>query len=88
MTVAWHLDVRPSMQPVVYPTSGELVTNDFTSGDDGGPPSDDLVVVDIAGSSMPAPPRWPWPPGPSKPTTGRTLVAIFWDYPRKVLREP
>lgn len=48
MRVAWHLDVRPSMQPVVYPESGELVINDFRAGPDGGPPSDDLVVVDIA----------------------------------------
>ena len=40
---AWHLDVRPSMQPVVFPESGELVINDFT---DAG--HDDLIVVDIA----------------------------------------
>ena len=52
MRVAWHLDVRPSMQPVVYPESGELVINDFTTGADGGPPSDDLVVVDIASGSL------------------------------------
>jgi len=52
MDVTWHLDVRPSMQPVVYPDSGELVINDFTPGDDGGPPSDDLVVVDIATGSL------------------------------------
>ena len=48
MSVAWHLDVRPSMQPIVYPESGELVINDFRPGSDGGPPADDLVVVDIA----------------------------------------
>ena len=47
MRVAWHLDVRPSMQPVVYPESGEVVINDFRAGPDGGPPSDDIVVVDI-----------------------------------------
>ena len=52
MEVAWHLDVRPSMQPVVYPDSGELVINDFRAGPDGGPPSDDLVVVDIATGSL------------------------------------
>ena len=52
MTVAWHLDVRPSMQPVVYPESGELVINDFRVGEDGGPPSDDLVVVDVATGSL------------------------------------
>lgn len=38
----WTLDVRPSMQPVVFPESGELVINDFT--DEG---TDDLVVVDV-----------------------------------------
>lgn len=38
----WHLDVRPSMQPVVFPESGELVINDFTTDQ-----TDDLVVVDI-----------------------------------------
>jgi hypothetical protein len=43
LSVAWHLDVRPSMQPVVFPESGELVINDFT--DDG---LDDLIVVDVA----------------------------------------
>ncbi|MEC8998727.1 MAG: hypothetical protein VYC56_00405 [Actinomycetota bacterium] len=39
----WHLNVRPSMQPVVYPESGELVINDFTPAG-----TDDLVVVDVA----------------------------------------
>tara|TARA_B100001123_G_scaffold187682_1_gene214606 strand:- start:363 stop:917 length:555 start_codon:yes stop_codon:yes gene_type:complete len=43
MEPVWHLEVRPSMQPVVFPESGELVVNDFT--DDG---EDDLVVVDVA----------------------------------------
>ena len=52
MTVAWHLDVRPSMQPVVYPASGELVINDFRPESGGGPPSDDLVVVDVATGSL------------------------------------
>jgi len=42
LAVHWHLDVRPTMQPVVFPESGELVINDFTR--DG---TDDLVVVDI-----------------------------------------
>lgn len=40
LQLAWTLAVRPSMQPVVYPDSGELVINDFT---DVG--SDDLIVV-------------------------------------------
>ena len=52
MRVAWHLDVRPTMQPVVYPESGELVINDFRVGAGGGPPSDDLVVVDIATGNL------------------------------------
>ncbi len=43
LDVAWTIaDVRPSMQPVVYPESGELVINDFT---DAG--NDDIIVVDI-----------------------------------------
>ncbi len=52
MRVAWHLDVRPSMQPVVFPESGELVINDFRAPDDGGPSSDDLVVVDVGTGSL------------------------------------
>lgn len=48
LDVAWTIpEVRPSMQPVVFPESGELVINDFT--DHG---SDDLVVVDIAGGEI------------------------------------
>ena len=47
MEVMWHLDVRASMQPVVFPESGELVINDFTA--DG---SDDLVVVDVASGAL------------------------------------
>jgi hypothetical protein len=43
LSVAWQLDVRASMQPVVFPESGELVINDFTAGG-----SDDIIVVDIA----------------------------------------
>lgn len=43
LDVAWHLDIRASMQPVVFPESNELVINDFTAEG-----SDDLVVVDIA----------------------------------------
>jgi len=44
LDIAWTIDdVRPSMQPVVYPESGELVINDFT---DAG--TDDVIVVDLA----------------------------------------
>lgn len=42
LAVRWHLDARASMQPVVFPDSGELVINDFT---DAG--HDDLIVVDV-----------------------------------------
>jgi hypothetical protein len=47
LEVAWHQDVRPSMQPVVFPESGELVINDFTR--DG---NDDLIVVDISTGAL------------------------------------
>ena len=43
LRTAWHLDVRPSMQPVVFPQSGELAINDFTAAG-----TDDIVVVDLA----------------------------------------
>ncbi|HCH79855.1 MAG TPA: hypothetical protein DFK16_03740, partial [Acidimicrobiaceae bacterium] len=42
METNWTLDIRPSMQPIVFPDSGELVINDFA--DDG---IDYLVVVDV-----------------------------------------
>ena len=41
LEVAWRIDARPSMQPVVFPDTGELVINDFRSGDD------QLIVVDM-----------------------------------------
>ncbi len=47
LDVVWQLDVRPSMQPVVFPESGELVINDFT--EEG---SDDLVVVDVTNGTL------------------------------------
>ena len=47
MEAVWHLDVRASVQPVVFPESGELVINDFTA--DG---RDDLVVVDVASGTL------------------------------------
>ncbi len=42
LEVAWTCDARPSMQPVVFPETGELVINDFDGEDD------KLIVVDIA----------------------------------------
>ena len=42
METNWTLDIRPSMQPIVFPDSGELVINDFA--EDG---IDYLVVVDV-----------------------------------------
>ena len=47
LELAWHLDIRASMQPVVFPESGELVINDFTK--DG---NDDLVVVDVTSGQL------------------------------------
>ncbi len=47
LEVAWHLDARASMQPVVFAESGELVINDFTAEGD-----DDLIVVDIATGAL------------------------------------
>lgn len=41
LEVAWQVDARPSMQPVVFPGTGELVVNDFRERDD------QLIVVDI-----------------------------------------
>ena len=41
MSVAWRIDARPSMQPVVFPETGELVINDYHRGDD------QLIVVDM-----------------------------------------
>jgi hypothetical protein len=41
LEVAWTVDARPSMQPVVFPDTGELVINDFRDHDD------QLIVVDI-----------------------------------------
>ena len=42
LAVSWQLDVRPTMQPVIFPESGELVINNFENGED------ELIVVDIA----------------------------------------
>jgi len=47
LSVAWRIGARPSMQPIVFPESGELVINDFTP--DG---TDDLIVVDIASGAL------------------------------------
>jgi hypothetical protein len=47
LEVAWRLDARPSMQPVVFPDSGELVINDFTAQG-----SDDLIVVDVRSGEL------------------------------------
>ena len=41
LTSAWQLDARPTMQPVVFPETGELVINDFRDA------GDFLIVVDI-----------------------------------------
>ncbi len=49
----WFQPFRSSMQPVLFPESGELVTNDFRYLDDGST-SDDLVVIDVATGRMKA----------------------------------
>ncbi len=41
LKTAWTVDCRPSLQPVVFPESGELVINDFKDNDD------NIIVVDI-----------------------------------------
>ncbi len=43
----WELPIRPTMQPVVFPDSGELVINDFIAEG-----SDEIVVVDLAGGEI------------------------------------
>ena len=43
----WHLPVRSTMQPVVFPESGELVINDFTPAG-----NDEIVVVDVASGEI------------------------------------
>ncbi|MEM9202026.1 MAG: hypothetical protein AAGC53_10215 [Actinomycetota bacterium] len=45
--VVWSIDLRPSMQPVVFAESGELVINDF--GRDG---VDYLVVIDVESGDL------------------------------------
>lgn len=40
--VAWTSEIRPTMQPLVFPESGELVINDFAPER-----GDELVVVDL-----------------------------------------
>ena len=47
LEVAWTLDIRASMQPVVFPESGELVINDFTAEG-----RDQLVVVDVRDGTL------------------------------------
>ena len=42
LRVAWTADARPTMQPVVFPETGELAINDYRDGEDR------LAVVDIA----------------------------------------
>lgn len=46
LSVAWTVDARPSMQPLVYPETGELVINDYKTGDD------QLIVVDISSGEI------------------------------------
>ena len=41
LEVAWQINARPSMQPVVFPDTAELVINDYAEDDD------QLIVVDL-----------------------------------------
>ncbi len=43
LELKWSAGIRPTMQPVVYEESGELVINDFTADR-----HDDVVVLDLA----------------------------------------
>ena len=46
LTLAWKINVRPSMQPVVFPDSGELVINHYQDRDD------QIIVVDIQSGEL------------------------------------
>ena len=46
LEVVWHFDARPTMQPVVFPGSKELVINDFVDS------GDDLIVIDIESGEL------------------------------------
>ena len=46
LNVSWLLDARASMQPVVFPESGELVINDFDGEDD------KLIVVAMTSGEL------------------------------------
>ncbi|MEM7276362.1 MAG: hypothetical protein AAF547_25030 [Actinomycetota bacterium] len=48
----WFQPFRPSMQPIVFPDTRELVINDFRLLD--GTPSDDIVVLDLHTGQMKA----------------------------------
>lgn len=49
----WYQPFRPSIPPLLYPDSGELVINDFRLLDNGDT-SDDLVVLDVRTGQMKA----------------------------------
>ena len=49
----WYQPFRSSMRPLLFPTSGELVTNDFRYLESGAT-SDDVVVIDLATGRMKA----------------------------------
>ena len=50
--MAWRLDCARRCSRWSTPTPVSWVIHDFTRGDDGGSPSDDLVVVEIATGSL------------------------------------
>ena len=42
----WKIDIRPTMQPIVFPDTGELVINDFKNNEDF------IVVIDIKNGTI------------------------------------
>jgi hypothetical protein len=72
LSVAWHLDVRPSMQPVVFPESGELVINDCSTESERGlgSPTGCFSLPGETATSSTAPPH----PLPESPGARRPLV--------------
>ena len=41
LEIIWNVNIRPTMQPIVYPDTGELVINDFKNN------ADYIVVIDL-----------------------------------------
>ena len=46
LEISWNIDIRPTMQPIVYPSTGELVINEFKNNEDF------IVVIDIKNGTI------------------------------------